>query len=203
METVVNSVWLAWIQQSLLHGVVTETMVKSMCGYHGNNGQLHMWLSWKQWSSLHVVVMETVVNCTCGCHRNNGQLCMRLSWEQWSSLHLVVTAPNPFQAFQRPAQHRRRLPDSILVSIDLAHFRKVSSTFSPVSALVSRNISSVERSKTSKLQPGEEHSLTLLGTSRSTAWCVHTIETVPQTFLAQAHAHAHHSLVQSDWLPRT
>jgi hypothetical protein len=34
-------------------------------------------------------------------------------------------------------------PDSILVRIDRAHFKKVSSTFSPVRALVSRNISSV------------------------------------------------------------
>ena len=34
------------------------------------------------------------------------------------------------------------LPDSILLSIFLAHCTKASSTFSPVSALVSRNISS-------------------------------------------------------------
>ena len=34
------------------------------------------------------------------------------------------------------------LPDSIFVKIDLAHFRKVSSTFSPVNALVSKNIKS-------------------------------------------------------------
>lgn len=36
----------------------------------------------------------------------------------------------------------RLLPDSILLSIFLAHCMKASSTFSPVSALVSRNISS-------------------------------------------------------------
>lgn len=34
------------------------------------------------------------------------------------------------------------LPDSILLSIFLAHCTKASSTFSPVSALVSKNISS-------------------------------------------------------------
>ena len=32
------------------------------------------------------------------------------------------------------------LPDSILVNIDLAHLRNASSTFSPVNALVSKNI---------------------------------------------------------------
>lgn len=36
----------------------------------------------------------------------------------------------------------RLVPDSILLSIFLAHCMKASSTFSPVSALVSRNISS-------------------------------------------------------------
>ena len=35
-----------------------------------------------------------------------------------------------------------KLPDSILLRIDRAHFKKASSTFSPVRALVSRNINS-------------------------------------------------------------
>jgi hypothetical protein len=34
------------------------------------------------------------------------------------------------------------IPDSIFVRMDLAHFRNVSSTFSPVRALVSKNIRS-------------------------------------------------------------
>lgn len=37
------------------------------------------------------------------------------------------------------------LPDSIFVKIDLAHLRKVSSTFSPVRALVSKNMSSARK----------------------------------------------------------
>ena len=36
------------------------------------------------------------------------------------------------------------IPDSILVRIDLAHLRNASSTFSPVSALVSKNIRSTK-----------------------------------------------------------
>lgn len=36
------------------------------------------------------------------------------------------------------------IPDSIFVNICLAHLRKVSSTFSPVRALVSRNINSTK-----------------------------------------------------------
>lgn len=37
------------------------------------------------------------------------------------------------------------LPDSILLRIVLEHFKKASSTFSPVSALVSKNINSEEK----------------------------------------------------------
>lgn len=42
------------------------------------------------------------------------------------------------------------LPDSILLRIFLAHCTKASSTFSPVSALVSRNISSESDSRQGK-----------------------------------------------------
>lgn len=51
------------------------------------------------------------------------------------------------------------LPDSILLSIFLAHCTKASSTFSPVSALVSKNISSGSDSKQNvKLRLEGDHS---------------------------------------------
>ena len=62
-----------------------------------------------------------------------------------------------------------RVPESILLRMVRAHFRKPSSTFSPVRALVSRNISSMEARKKSKAN-GEKDSIRSHKSRKASEW---------------------------------
>jgi hypothetical protein len=76
------------------------------------------------------------------------------------------------------------IPVSIFARIVLEHFRNASSTFSPVLALVSRNISSVKKQKSNAMNWTEDFPIAYLKQCMDSSETCNIINQKPEGFMA-------------------
>lgn len=114
---------------------------KANTSWHPDPCLFHQWGKKNHWARG---VVHKTFEPTSGSWRSAGVERINTPWpnHSWKYWKVILLRQRVKYAKEKFINGKPFLPDSILLSIFLAHCTKASSTFSPVSALVSKNISS-------------------------------------------------------------